>query len=530
MIKINKLISINYNNISTALIYIFCAIILIFSLRGIAGNPTEVQLDSTKWKDNGPFELSPERGRFALTYSLVEYNSLQFSDQIGKFATPDVGINKSGKYVSLFAPLLSFIVIPGYLIGSILGISQVGTFTVISLFALLNFALIRLISLKLGANKLSATLAAIIFLFATPAYSYAVNLYQHHISTFLILLSIYILLKSSKTISFMLIFFLCALAVPLDYPNLFFMAPIGIVSFIKIFNINNSENVIKIKINISKFLAIFIMIIPIVFFLLFNYYSYGNPFQLSGTVTNVKSLQYNGITDANKTISSTQLESLAAPQKTKSPLAFFQTRNILNGFYLHFISPDRGIIYFTPIMFLGFLGIILSLKNKVKLTPLLVAILGAIILLYEMWGDPWGGWAFGSRYLIPGYAILSIFIAHLLTYWGRKIIILIITLPLIIYSLAVNTLGAITTSAMPPQVEVLNLEKISGAVQKYTYQRNWDLLLSGQSKSFIFQTFLKDLMNPVQFYWILIYSLVLITTIFLVLNYYMLRKEKYAKN
>jgi hypothetical protein len=174
------------------ILILFISGVLTVSLRGLPGNPTVPELNLKTWKENGPFELSPERGRFALTYSIVEDKSFYFSKSIAGFASPDVGI-QNGHYVSLFAPLLSFIAIPGYLIGKYFGASQVGTFAVISLFALFNFFLIRAIAIRLGSNKIAATLGALVFLFATPAFSYAVNLYQHHLSTFLILLSIWAL-------------------------------------------------------------------------------------------------------------------------------------------------------------------------------------------------------------------------------------------------------------------------------------------------------------------------------------------------
>src|SRR5690606_17399700 len=125
-------------------------------------------------------------GRFALAYSLIENNSFYFTEEIARFASPDVGFHK-GNYVSLFAPLLSFLATPGYLLGKYLGASQVGAFATISVFAILNLLLIRSVATKLGANSIAATIGAISFVFASPAFAYAVNLYQHHVSTFLIL-------------------------------------------------------------------------------------------------------------------------------------------------------------------------------------------------------------------------------------------------------------------------------------------------------------------------------------------------------
>src|SRR3989344_1802836 len=126
------------------LLTIFCVIILTLTVKGKSGNPTETTMNDLGWTTNGPFELSPERGRFALTYSLVENKSVGFSIPVARFASPDVGY-KDGRYVSLFAQGVSFLSIPGYLIGKFFGASQVGAFLTSSFFAIFNFILIRVL-------------------------------------------------------------------------------------------------------------------------------------------------------------------------------------------------------------------------------------------------------------------------------------------------------------------------------------------------------------------------------------------------
>jgi hypothetical protein len=366
------------------LITIFVSLILALALRGLPGNPTSTDLNLNEWKINGPFELSPERGRFALLYSIIEDNSFYFSNSIAEFVSPDVG-SHNGHYVSLFAPLLSFIIVPGYLIGKYFGASQVGAFAIISLFAFFNFLLIRAISIRLGANHIAASLGAAVFLFATPAFAYAVNLYQHHVSTFIILLSVWALLKSNKIWSLIVVLFLCAAAIPLDYPNLFFMLPIGVYSLGRIVSLKKYQNSISVKINPLKIFVPLIMIIPILFFLWFNQVSYGNPLQLSGTIQTAD-------------LKSDTLESKLPLEKIlnndtegakRSALNFFDSRAILNGFYIHFISPDRGIIYFAPVILLGIFGVFLAYKRKVKMVTLFLTVISLNLLLYSMWKDPW---------------------------------------------------------------------------------------------------------------------------------------------
>ncbi len=510
-----------------SLFVIFCAIILSLSLRGLPGNPTVQDLNQNVWKDDGPFELSPERGRFAVIYALVENNSFQFTRELGEFAKPDVALLDGG-YVSLFAPGPSYIALPGYLIGKYYGASQVGSFAVIAIFALLNLILLKSIATKLGAHPLAATIASGVFLFGTPAFTYAVDLYQHHISTFLILFSIWVLLRLNTYISLLVVFFLCGISIMIDNPNLFFMFPIGFFAVWKAFTIRTDNSKYTLNIDFLKLLTGVIVIIPLLIFGWSNYKSYGDPFQLAGTLKTSEDLKIRN-SPIEEATSAAVLQAQATASRPedveKEAVNFFKTRAMLNGFYIHFISPDRGMYMYTPVMFLGFIGMIVAYQKKVQLYALMIAIMGANILLYTMWGDPWGGWAFGSRYLIPTYAILSIFLALLLTYWRKNLFFLIIFGLLFGYSIAVNSLGAITSSRNPPQAEVLNLEKITGREQKYTPQRNLDMIYNNQSKSFIFQTFANKYFTALDYY--LLISLSIGSVFLTLLIIYYLSSFKY---
>lgn len=487
------------------LVTILIVITLGLIIRGRHGNLSAEQMGEASWTDNGPLELSPERGRFALTYSLLEDKSFSFSLPVAKLALPDLGY-KNGKYVSLFAPGISYLVIPGYLLGKWLGISQVGSYAVITLFAFLNFLLIKRISQNLGANSVSSVLAGITFLFATPAAAYAGSLYQHHVSTFLVLTSIWLLQRKSDLKSLALVWFLCGAAIPIDYPNLILMLPVGILALTRLISLTSLKNRVSVVIRPVGILTFLGVLPPLLFFLWFNKMSYGNPFQFSGTVSSVNAIDSNGLPTAPNLVAlKRDISSYLNPERQKkSAIGFFKTRNILNGLYIHLISPDRGLIRFTPVILFGLLGIfILSHRQHPYLAPLLGVLL-ANITLYSMWGDPWGGWAFGSRYLIPGYAILAIFAAQTLTLWRRNILFLAVFLFLFIYSTSVNILGAITTSKNPPQVEVLALEQLSGRQERYSFDRNWEYVQNSAAKSFIYQTWARQLLSSVQYYYLVL--------------------------
>ncbi|TAN58778.1 hypothetical protein EPN15_00035 [Patescibacteria group bacterium] len=491
-----------HSSLGTALIILFCTVVLAFGLRGLPGNPTADDLNAPSWKDSGPLELSPERGRFALLYSLIEDGSLQFSLPIARFATPDLGITPDGHYVSLFAPAVSFVVMPGYIIGKFFGASQVGTFAVIALFAIFNVLLIRAIAIRLGADKIAAAIGALIFLFATPAFTYAVTLYQHHISVFIILLSIYLLIRWNNFWSLASIWLLIALSAAIDNPNVIFMAPIGLYAAAKMFIINKEPAKINIRFRKKALVALIGALVPIVLFLWFNQASHGNPLKLSGTLASVKEIDASG-SPMTPPLADNPSKAFDPVQKGKSAIGFFETRDLLNGFYIHLFSPDRGIIFYAPVILLGLWGFLFLLSANKTAGNILIAVGGAVFLLYSMWGDPWGGWAFGSRYMIPFYAILAIGLSFVIARWKNNYLFIIIFLPLLAYSVWVNTMGAITSSRNPPQVEVLALEKLSGREEKYTFARNLQYLDGNDSKSFVFQQYGKNIMNARQYHWTL---------------------------
>ncbi|HEX8923942.1 MAG TPA: hypothetical protein VF828_04380 [Patescibacteria group bacterium] len=514
------------SKIITFMIPAIVIIVLALSLRGLVGNPGPLQLNSPVWIDNGPFELSPERGRYALLYSLIENHSFHFPVDIARFATPDLGY-ANGYFVSLFAPAVSLTVAPGYLLGRFFGAAQVGTFAVIALFAFLNFLLIQKISIRLGARPLPAMIAALIFLFATPAFNYSVSLYQHHISTFLLLSCVLILLQGKGIRNFIAIWFLIFLSVSVDYPNAFMMLPVALATLPMVISARTTASRLNLTIFPRFILGFFAaLILPLILFMWTNYQSYGKYLQLAGTVASVYDIDQNGRPSPPK--NSTEIKNLQKYTRPdtqhKSLIRFFKTRNLLNGFYILTVSPDRGILTYAPLMLFGILGIILAYRRRLPYLELILGIILADFLLYSMWGDPWGGWAFGSRYLIPGFAFMSVLIALLLTWSKWKVLLILIITPIFVYSALVNTAGALTTNAMPPQIEVLNLEKISGEIQPYTYIRNFTILAKNQSKSFAYQTFFQHNLTAFQYFW-LVFSCISLPSLAIFIIYAVTKNE-----
>jgi hypothetical protein len=496
-------------------VVLFSAIALFAAIKGNAGNPTSEELNSRRWKENGPFELSPERGRFALLYSFIEDRSFHFSLPVARFATPDLGI-KNDKYVSLFAPGVSFLLIPGYLIGKILGASQVGAFSVISVFALVNFLLIISISRKIGAGFMAAVLGGFMFLFATPAFAYSTTIYQHHISVFLILLSIRILLRKTVTFwSSFALWIILFLSIPVDYPNLILSLPLVLVLSGSYIKSRRGRGQLKISINIVKALSVIGAAIPLILIMLFNINSYGTYFQFASTVGGVVEIDANGKPVAPQTAKPEDEEKFVNPEARKrSAFNFFKSRHQLGSTGILITSTERGVLIYTPVILLGIIGFFLYRKRAGPVSlGLMVSIVIFNVILYSMRSDSWGGWAFGSRYLIPSYAILAVALSVALTKLNRKWYFILPFWILLIYSVGVNALGALTTNAVPPKVEAVALEKLSGKKERYSYDRNWEFLNSTGSKSFVYKTLASKYVSPVEYFYMVGGSIAIVATL-----------------
>ena len=492
---------------------LFSLLIILIGIKGYWGNPKISDLNTRVWQDNGPFELSPERGRFALLYSIVEDKSFQFSVEVARFVTPDLGY-KNGKFVSLFAPGLSIILIPGYIIGKFVGASQLGASLTIGLFALLNMYLIYLLAQKFGADKTSSYISAILFVAGTPAFSYAGSIYQHHISVFFILLCLYLSKVSVSGLKLSFIYILSIFSILIDYPNAFFLLPILIYATFRYITVTLQKGTLNIVIPNAYPIVLSTILVPLSVFFYINFVSYGNYFQLSSTVTHIQALDKSGkpIAGVNADQRSVD-EAQNLTERKRNAFTFFKPRHMVNGLYILFFSQDRGIIYYAPIMLIGMYGLYTLIKKKNELSPVILAIIGINILIYAMRRDVWGGWAFGSRYLIPSYALLSITLA--LSIPKKRVLLIMLFIVISVYSISVNTLGAITSNTNPPQPEVLQLEKISGTIQKYTYEKNWDMLVAGKTKSAFYDILLKNMISPMIFYKISVGAISLVLAVLL---------------
>ncbi len=475
--------------IITYLIFSFFILLLyLFTIRGNWNVPSAIQIDKELFNNGQAFETSQERSRYALILSLVNDGTFSI-DNYASMGTPDIGLI-GGHYYSFFPPGASVLAIPLYLLGLKLGATQIFTFLISTIFAFLTILMIIKFSKALGMGWPASIFAGIAFGFATNAWGYSVTLYAHLISAFLLLAGLYfaVIKKKHNVLDAIIFWIIYSLAVYIDFPNLFIFLPIAIL-----FSLNGlSSEVAKNKFRISFQLKY--LISPIIFVGLmglygyYNYVHFGSPTVLSNSIPRVKDLK-------------TTVED-ATPEDGRESVGALETRNMLNGFQSFTTNIDRGILIYSPVVLLSFFVLFgvfkkLSAKEKIGLT----VVPATCLTLYTMFGDPYGGWAFGSRYMIAVLPELCILAGFALNHLHKNFFVKLIFSLVFLYSLGVSLLAPLTTNVIPPKIEA------TGLGLKYDYSINIRMLNEDKLNSFVYNNFAYKYVNGWQYYWV-IYGLV----------------------
>lgn len=487
----------NIKSIITAfLIAIIGLGLYVATIRGVPGNPKGEEIKGNLDQATKPLELSPERGRYVLVMSLAEDHSFALNPTLAAAADPDIGYH-DGRFYIYFGPGVSMLALPMYFWGKSHNIAQVATFFTISIFATLNLILLFLLGRQIFKLPYwAAILSALIFGFASSSWSYAITLYQHHVTTFIILSCFFATWQYRRggwTRFFWMsyVWIAYAYSIFIDYPNGILIAPVMAYAFFSAVSFENLQEKIKLKMDV-------IFIITAIFFVginvihgYYNYVNFGDWKRLSGGLVGIKEIRSK---DLLKGADQSAIEKEAAE---KNVVSFFQEVNQPQGIVILLTSRDRGIFLFAPVFLLGIFGIFSRLKKSEMEGNMIVGTIVTHLFLYSSWGDPWGGWAFGPRYLIPTMALLSLYAAYWVSIpkWGfvRRMF----TLILITYSSAIALLGALTTNAVPPKVEADYLK------MKYNFLHNYDFFMSGQSSSYIYNTFVKGTYTLQEYFYVI---------------------------
>jgi hypothetical protein len=480
------------------------------TLKGTRGNIPIEFVKGIYDQATQPLELSSERGRFLLTKSLAENNSFALSQTYADAALPDVGIY-NGNFFVYFAPGISIWALPFYLLGSAYNLGQVFAFASIIIFALTNGFLIYYISTKTLKLPTWAGLSAwLIFAIGSTSLSYANTLYQHHATTFF-LLSAFIStwkISAGSKLTFLhaaWVWIAYALSIWIDYPNVILLLPIMVYFAITVFQIHWTQHKLYIQFKLNGIITSIFFIALTGLHGYYNYIHFDSPTRLSGQLVGYKTYL-----DAQKQQEANEIN-LADLQAKKESQLFFREELLLSGLYTLTIAPDKGLFVFSPVFLLSLAGLFLFLKHAKVATVVLFATVVTHILLYSSWGDPWGGWAYGPRYLIPSMSILSISIVYFLAHTKLAPIYKAIAIPLFAYSCVISLVGALTTKAVPPKVEADYLNTQYGPAYV------WQFFNQNRSGSFIYNTYLAQStsLQEIMFYLVFI-AVALLSLLFII--------------
>lgn len=459
------------------------------SIKGQKGVPIYFQNEKDT-RVGGPFESSNNNSRYALTEAIVEDRTFFFNDMRARFATPDIE-EYNGKIFSIFTPGVSFLGSPFYLLGKLIGFPQLLTYSSTAILALVNFLLIILLSRKLGAGFYSSLLGGIVFLIGTNALAYALTFTQHHASVTLILLALLNIIGERTFLKNIFLGALFGTGLLVDVPNGITMLPIIMYALFKHLRTESFGEKIRLgfKLNI---IGLLIGLIPLLaVFGWYNYKTTGSYFKVAQLLgRRVDILPTGEIVHRRQIIAK-------ADETPKLP---FNPRNQLRGSYILLVSNERSWLFYSPVVLLGILGMILAYRQEKKRSLAIVAssVVLITVVAYSMFGDPWGGWSFGPRYLIPAAAILCAAMGIVIQKYRKNFIFISMFFVLIIYSLAVSTIGAMTTNAIPPKVEAVNLPNPI----PYTYEYNLQLIDKNFTSSLIYNLYLFKIMSAKEFLYI----------------------------
>ncbi len=450
-----------------------------------------------------PFELSNSTARYALVEAIVDNQTFFLNDNQARFASPDL-VFYQGKHMSIFTPGISFMAIPFYVLGKMINQTQQVTYALNSIFLILNIFLVALLAKRFGAKKYPALLVGVIFAFGTNALPYSQTLTQHLVSSAIMIGMLCLIQEKMNLKRYITIGILFSIGVVVDFPNAIMGTPIILYLLSKFYI--GKEKILEFNFKVAW---LFVAMVPAI--LLFAYYNFAT------TGSFVKLAQSIGRTYK---FSDTQPIHKQSPtpkpnqKQNKLPalnsILPFNTRDQLNGLYILLISNERSWLFYSPVLLAGIWGLLLSTKKKETKTigVIAVAVAAIDVVVYSSFGDPWGGWAFGPRYLIPAAAICAAGLGFFITTYRRNMIVVIVVLTLAIYGIWTNSLGTLTTNAIPPKNEALNLLNPI----PYTQEYNMIKINSGLNTSDLYAKYFYKFVSPKN-YW-MVYSA--ITSVFVI--------------
>lgn len=496
------------------------------TLRGVPGNPTAAVAATYRNVALSPFESSHEMGPYGHIVNLATRGQYDLTKAWADLTTPDVGEAKDGRFYSYFAPGVPYLAVPFYLIGAHFDLAQVATYSMESLVSIVALVFIYLIGRRIfKLPRWAAFFAALVYGFASTSWSYASTLYEHSFSAMFAVTMFYAAWRFAQKdtkyawLYAAYVWLAYGTTIAINYPDALLMLPIMVYLALSTFSFKKMSEGVAVSIRWGAIITfvVFMGVTGLQFW--HNATYYGGWSHLAGTLKGYSPTEATSTLAIAKvattapsiaTATSTMATSTPVAVSEKNAVGFFHEQYIPNGLYTLLISTDRGLLFFSPIFILAIFGIAYLVRKR-ELEPVAyvvpISLVALNIFLYSAWGDPWGGYAFGPRYIIQSMPWLALFAAAFLaavpsgwkSYAARGTALL-----LFMFSSAVALLGVLTTTQIPPKSAGILLP-----AHAYNYLLSLTYFEKGETGSFIFNTYLSHSVTLLG-YFILIYGLLVI--------------------
>lgn len=511
--------------LSAVFILVLGLVVQAATVRGLPGNLSKPSELGGLSREATPFESSHERAPYAEMLSILQRGTIQLSKPLADFGSPDIG-HDGNRYFSFFPSGVSASLIPGYLLGSKFNMGQVGAYYTIGVFTALAMVFIFLICRQIFDLPTWASLAApITYAFGTTAWSYSVTIYQHAPAAFFAMAIFYFAWRYKQHTRKQFfwasaVWFIYGISLFFDYPNALVLLPFMVyfaLSSLSFSMVKRKKKVLRISLNSAILRAMPVFIALVIWHgwhnahFLGSFKTIGNnlPRYVIKTEAQLKAEK----TDAKKAKEAAdQKKSELAEKKAGGITKALSEDKVPRNILILLMGIDKGLFLFSPVLIMGILGIITLRKKQAMEKSILLAFIIADILIYSSFGDPYGGWAYGPRYLVPAMAGLSIFTVIGLAGHRLQILRKIAFILLFGISSAIAVAGAITTNLVPPKVEADFLK-----LNYYNFEHAFDLLTRNISTSYVYNTYFKSvpLTQYAEYLWLSIYA-IMVFVIFIV--------------
>lgn len=492
---------------SLSLIIIVGILLHALTLRGDWGNPDVHTIDEFSAQGQA-FESSHERSPYATVLAFDTTGTPELTQELADVGAPDVGYYNK-KFYSYFPVGVPAMIYPAYLLGKNYNVAQLATYGMMSIFSIgtmicLYFLSRRMFSLPHWASILTAMMYA----FASPAWSYSVTIYQHAITTFLLISGFWGAWSYARGGKWSWLGGVWAavsygIGAFVDYPNVIILFPNIMYAGLSAFSFRLLKQSLKVKFRWSVLAVVLAAGVLAGSHAFYNNYYFGN----WRTLTNAL-VRYEGRVKSEDIITADEAELEAQNVEKQNVSGVIVEEHFPHGLYVLLVAEDKGLFVFAPVFILGVIGLFMA-NSKVDGSNWLTSMVGLNLLVYASFGDPWGGWSFGPRYLVPSMGILSLYSSYLVAKYVRSIWFSLLSLVLLTYSSAIAVLGVITTNTVPPKVEA----DYFGI--KYGFWVNIDMLYENLSSSFAYKSYVSNYLTVWQFYLVLVYYLLIMWIILL---------------